>query len=248
VPLLQFLGSWRYTFLLYSAVVGGFALAWWAFAKMPPKFSVNKKLEKLALHSSLKAGVHVVIKCKDVLFMCGANLLDGVTAWGIMTLIPIINQVLKGLKPGEASVVSFPLYLGAMIGMLSCAPILKIFKSKKLMLIIRAILTALFTYLINIISAKPIWVYMSYMFILGIFSGWFPVLNSTYIMELPEIGPTLSPVALGLTNMFGIGIGGFLGPLLMGYIPSTANLVIMYAVIMACSAIFYIPLKETYIE
>lgn len=246
VPLLQFLKSWRYTFLLYTVIVMVFTFLWRALAKMPSKLSANRGLGYPTSSSPLKASVHAVVKCKDVLFLCLANLFDGVSAWGIMTLIPIINQVLKELGPQEASIIAFPLYFGAMVGMLSYASISNIFKSRKLMFIFRAIVTALLTYLITIIPAKYIPLYMVYMFTLGMVLGWFPALNGTYIMELPEVGPTLSPVALGLTNMFGIGIGGFLGPLLMGYVSSMTNLIIIYSVVMAGSTIFYIPLKETY--
>jgi MFS family permease len=247
VPLLQILGSWRNPYLIYTTIMFAFMFMWCIIAKLPHTNFAQNGLESRRLqHISLKKAMGAVLKSKNIWCLSVATFFDNVAAIGIVTLIPIINLVFKGLDPATASFAAFPFYFGTVVAMLVWAPISSILQSRKITFILHSILTTMLYYLIILIPAEPLGLYMVFMFITGLLSAWFPPLNNTYIMELPEVGPMLSPAALGLTNFFGMGMGGFIGPLLMGYVPYMTDLITMYVIFMAVSTIFYFPLTETY--
>jgi CP family cyanate transporter-like MFS transporter len=81
-------------------------------------------------------------------------------------------------------------------------------------------------------------------FVAGFFLGFPLALLMAVPMELKEMSPLFVGSAIGLLMTFGMGLGGFIGPFISGFI-SLETLFTVYAVAFAISSVFLIPLAET---
>jgi sugar phosphate permease len=132
-------------------------------AKLPHANFAQNGLESRRLqHLSLKKAIGAVLKSKNIWCLSVATFFDSVAAMGIVTLIPIINLVFKGLDPATASFAAFPFYFGALVAMLVWAPISSMLQSRKITFILHSILTTMLYYLMTLIPAEPLWLYMTY--------------------------------------------------------------------------------------
>jgi cyanate permease len=236
----EIVGSWQATYLLFGAIVLLFNAIWWILAKDRPPMS-KMSTEHAPPTVSLKEGLSRVASSKNIWLLVLTFFFMSLAMMGTVSLLPTMFINLRGMEPGSAGFVSSLLMWGVAVGNIVGPPISEKVGLRKPLLYIGLLVPAALIYAQGTVNGTllPIVIFTA-----GFFLGFPLALLMAVPMELKEIGPLLVGAAVGLQMTFGMGIGGFLGPFISGFI-SLDSLSTVYAICFAISFVFLVPLAET---
>jgi cyanate permease len=238
--LYDIVGSWQATYLVFGVIVLLFDAIWWIFVKDRPPMS-KMITEHAPPTVSLKEGLSRVASSKNIWFLVLTFFLMALAMMGTISLLPTMLINLQGMKPASAGFVSSLFMWGVAVGNIVGPAISQRIGLRKPLLYIGLLVPAAMIYAQGIVTGTMLPIVI---FVAGFFLGFPLALLMAVPMELKEISPVLVGSAIGLLMTFGLGIGGFLGPFISGFI-SLDSLSTVYAVSFAIASVFLIPLAET---
>jgi cyanate permease len=236
----EMVGSWQTTYLVFGVIVLLFDAIWWILAKDHPPMS-KTSAEHAPPTVSLKEGLSRVASSKNIWLLVLTFFFMALAMMGTVSLLPMMFLTLKGMDLATAGFVASLLMWGVAVGNIAGPAISQRIGLRKPLLYIGLIIPAALIYAQGMVTGTLLPIVI---FVAGFFLGFPLALLMAVPMELKEMSPLFVGSAIGLLMTFGMGLGGFIGPFISGFI-SLETLFTVYAVAFAISSVFLIPLAET---
>lgn len=235
---LPLFGTWQATLVFYGILGFIFAAFWVLFAREGPLV-----LRKDTLLTTLKDGLSALLKEKYVWLVGLIAFMLFIAAYGFNSWLPTLLQ-LKGMTPALAGILaSVPRWAG-ILGSVSIPRLGKTGSRRKLLFIlilVQGIWVVLVVWVIGLIPLTMV------LLLYGICSAAIPPLTIVLLMDMPNIGARYTGAASGVFFSFGA-IGGFIGPLIVGYLADLTGTLytgfLLVALVLELTLIFIVILRE----
>ena len=207
-------GTWRNVFLLYGLLGFLVSIIWLLLGRRPLPTSGKDKTEKIRIFDVMR----ILLKLKNVwvIIIVGVGafmLMHSFSAW-----LPTILE-LNGMTPALAGFTTSISSLFGIIGSLIIPRASYLVGSKKLTISFALFITGIAIFINGTSGGLTLWVGIV---LFGLFqAALMPMLLLT-LMEIPEVGSKYMGMAGGIFFTF-VEVGGFLGPLITGYIKDVTS-------------------------